>query len=120
MRERLFKVVPMLVVYKPRLLTMPMHFFRMLQMLTSFLENMGAGRHVLRYTGGRNIISSWQMLTPVNHQQENQFPSDNQCIAGCHPRGLRLKPTVFYPQHRKNGHLVCLMWLHTALKHAAF
>lgn len=28
-------------------LTMPMHFFRMLQMLTSFLENMGAGRQVL-------------------------------------------------------------------------
>lgn len=28
-------------------LTMPMHFFRILQMLTSFLENMGAGRHDL-------------------------------------------------------------------------
>lgn len=28
-------------------LTMPMHFFRILQMLTSFLENMGAGRDVL-------------------------------------------------------------------------
>lgn len=26
---------------------MPMHFFRILQMLTSFLENMGAGRAVL-------------------------------------------------------------------------
>ncbi|TNN77570.1 hypothetical protein EYF80_012160 [Liparis tanakae] len=29
-------------------LTMPMHFFRMLQMLTSFLENMGVGRDVLQ------------------------------------------------------------------------
>lgn len=28
-------------------LTMPMHFLRMLQMLTSFLENIGAGRDVL-------------------------------------------------------------------------
>lgn len=35
---------------------MPMHFFSMLQMLTSFLENMGAGRHILRYKG-RNIIA---------------------------------------------------------------
>lgn len=36
----------------PSALTMPMHFFRILQMLTSFLENMGAGRDVL---WGRNI-----------------------------------------------------------------
>lgn len=57
-------------MYKLIFLTMPMHFFSMLQMPTSFLEIMGAGRHVLRYTGRRmprNIITSSQMQTPVNY-----------------------------------------------------
>lgn len=32
-----------------KILTMPMHFFRMLQMLKSFRENIGAGKRVLMY-----------------------------------------------------------------------
>lgn len=31
---------------------MPMHFFRILQMLTSFLENIGAGKHDLLASEG--------------------------------------------------------------------
>lgn len=49
---------------------MPMHFFRMLQMLTSFLENMGAGRHVLHRDGvgwgGKNIAALHASKQPVH------------------------------------------------------
>lgn len=61
---------------------MPMHFFRMLQMLTSFLENMGAGRHVLGCPGVARTLQDYVIAkdnTSVN--RETIFPSEHQFTA---------------------------------------
>lgn len=45
---------------------MPMHFFRMLQTLTSFLENMGAGKDVLSNRNRQTIRSDLNGVIPLN------------------------------------------------------
>lgn len=94
-----------------RRLTIPMHFLRMLQMLKSFLENMGDGRLVLGKT--RKHSSFWKekhAVTDLSVGTHMYRHTAKMCIAtdmakqGPHWVSTALTPNVF----RADRQALCL------------
>lgn len=65
-------------------LTMPMHFFSILQMLKLFLEIISAGRVFLVHIGVKKMLTagSWAQKVTVSHHRTQCTTSKSRCSQG--------------------------------------